>query len=262
MAYITTRKPYVPLKRLRRLAPRGLRVVERYRSLDPTLEVLAPDFVKAATEFEDAYDKPVLMTRAQKFQQSRDCLEALRGKTVRWLAVLSRDRPEHAAGLRTLPRTADEVISTAKRVVTTVRDLQDREVSPLPYADRLIESLSQAIDETQTQLDEARNAAADAQEHAQRIRDAATALQAELVSLRKVLRSLLGSRHVDYQTLRSERGAYHEDEEETEVSVQVHSGEATARAEASRPDGEDAPVADQARAEAEQVGPTRVGPRA
>ena len=113
--------------------------------------------------------------------------------------------------LRTLPRTADEVISMAKCVVTTVRDLQDREVSPLPDADRLIESLSQAIGEAQTQLDEARNAAADAQDHAQRIRDAATALQAELVSLRKVLRSLLGSRHVDYQTLRSERGAYHEE---------------------------------------------------
>ena len=132
MAYITTRKPYVPLKRLRRLAPRGVRVVERYRSLDPALEVLAPDFTRAATEFEDAYDKPVVTIRAQKLQQSRNCLEALRGKTVRWLAVLSRDRPGDVAGLRTLPRTADEVISAAKRVVRTVRDLH-REVSPLTY---------------------------------------------------------------------------------------------------------------------------------
>ena len=93
MVLITTSKPYVPLKRLRRLAIRGVRVVDKYRSLDPVLEVLAPDFVRAATAFKEAYDKPGVVTRAQRIQDSRDAIEVLRGKTARWMALLSRDWP-------------------------------------------------------------------------------------------------------------------------------------------------------------------------
>ena len=59
-------------------------------------------------------------------------------------------------------------------------------------------------------------------------------LQAELVSLRKILRSLLGSRHVEYQRLRAERGVHYEEEEEIEASVEEGSGEeATGESESS-----------------------------
>ena len=183
MALITTRKPYVPFKRLNRLATRGLRVVERYRSLDPTLDVLAPTFTKAATEFQDVYATCPEITRTQRLQESQACVADLRGKTQRWLALLSRDYPDRAAGLRALPHAVDDdALSKAKQVVKTVDDLRREGGVPLPYAERLIGSLSEAIEEAGRELDGARVAVSDAQEHGERVRRAATVLQAELVS--------------------------------------------------------------------------------
>ena len=154
MALITTRKPYVPFKRLNRLATRGLRVVDRYRSLDPTLDVLAPTFTKAATEFQDVYTTSPEITRAQRLQESQACVADLRGKTQRWLALLSRDCPGRAANLRALPHAVDDdALSKAKQVVKTVGDLWREGGLRLPYAERLIASLSEAIEEAGRELD-------------------------------------------------------------------------------------------------------------
>ena len=201
---ITTRAPYVSMRRLRRAATRALRLAKKHASRNRTLAAVAETLVPVAELFVDLYDHDPALIRGTKLEQGHAHVEILRQTARTWLALVERDLPIDPDKYPLGP-VPDDVFAAAKMLVETLQDAHAK--SPLAYADSAIDELKALLATADAAWTEARAVHGAIQERKQQLRQTAMALQAELVTFRRVLRVVLGSRHADYQAMRASRGS-------------------------------------------------------
>ena len=242
---ITKRAPYVSMRRLRRAATRALRLAKKHASTNPTLGAAAETLVPIAERFVELYDHDPAHVRGTKLEQGHAQVEILRELAGRWLAFVERDLsidPEKYP----LSSVPDDVFAAAKMLIKTLREAQAK--SPLAYADTAIQELEAQLATADAAWTEGQAVLGAIQERKQQLRQTAIALQAQLVTFRRLLRRAVGRRHVDYQRLRASRGSGPDGEQEQIVDDDEATDEADEEAaEADEADeADDEPQGDEA----------------
>jgi hypothetical protein len=193
---------------LRRLAPRAIRVLARNSDREPGLASFDTSLGVNAPAYIEAYDTVRRYTkrRMEERTEAGVALDELLYKVRIWAPQVARD-VEHvvASEFGENPDVPDDTISDAKVLIETVSKRADENKEPLPYTEELLEDLGNALVKAQAEWDEAEAAQADFRAMRIAVRETGVALEKDLVAFRRVLRTILGSEHPDYQKLRRER---------------------------------------------------------
>lgn len=214
---------YIPQWKLRRLAPRAVRVVARHKEKSAAIGLYESTLVPAANKFVELYDASrTAQVSATENNQGAQAVEALRQVVRGWLGALSRDIPGFDIASFTDRQTvADDVIGSGQRLLEVCRNFKDRSGQPLPYQEAVVQALTPAIEAADAEWAEAQDRRVQEQAMRDATRDAAVLLHKELVALRRTLRAVLGTSHLDYRRLRAQAsmGSGEEVEEEVEGAV-------------------------------------------
>jgi hypothetical protein len=114
---------------------------------------------------------------------------------------------------------SDDLIGGAERFLDVVRGFKDANGESPAYVADLLARVTPLLEAATQSWDAAQTHMAAERELLRQTREAAAAVQKELVALRRTLRATLGSTHRDYQMLRIARVAQDEDEIETSVDT-------------------------------------------
>jgi hypothetical protein len=197
-----------PLWKLRRLAPRAIRIQARRADESPAIRAYEATVRARAGEFIAAYDaarryEPVWK---KEMAEGRGAIAAL-VRTIRtWLPLVARDVTEvKTSGFTAAVEVADDVLGDAERLSNLVRDHLDAAGAPLPYRDQLLTALDAA--EAHREWSEAEAADSSYQQMLAGVRNSAAVFDAELQAFRRTLFAVCGSSDKDYQKLRVKRAA-------------------------------------------------------
>jgi hypothetical protein len=200
--------PSTSLWKLRRLAPRAIRIQARrapesaaIRAYEATLPPRAGDFITAfdaARGYEPSWKR--------EMGEGRGAIGALHAASRAWLPLMARD----IEGFRTSDYAADgqvpdDVLGDAERLSNLLNDYVTPAGEPLPYRDHALAALTA----TDAQREWAEAEAADSiyQQLLARVRTTADAFDADLQPFRRTLFAVFGSSDKDYQKLRAKRAA-------------------------------------------------------
>lgn len=132
-------------------------------------------------------------------------VDALVALTRSWLGPMSRDIPSlDATSFTERVNTPEDAVASARRLVALVKKVAS-EGKALPYQAELEKSMGDAIDAAVKESEQAQDALRGSQDLQAQTREAAAALQSELVAFRRALRGVTGTSHRDYLALRTER---------------------------------------------------------
>lgn len=211
-----TTKVYVPLWKLRRLAPRAVRVIARHKDKAPQLGRFEASLVAAANKFAELYDASRNgQVSAPERATGPSAVAALRSLMGSWFGALSRDIPGFESTTYTeRSNVADDVVAGGQRLLELCKSFRDAEGAPLPYQDAMVQALDAAIALATAEVTEASARRAAEQALRDETRAAAIAFQQELIPFRRTLRAVLGATHVDCQNLRAHHGPQGDEIEE------------------------------------------------
>jgi hypothetical protein len=193
----------VSQKRLRELGSRALRVIERHTS-HVAVKAAAGSLVPAEAAYAQVYDDAI------KYQASQSSeMELGRGSVVELdkvlkstLALVRLAIPTFETGAVTgTVETPDRLIVDARRIIEILGHAGDS----VHECKALIEALQAALDKAEQSWSKAQTARVALQQSQATVREQALAFNRELVALRRILRAVLGTAHLDYQTLRASR---------------------------------------------------------
>ena len=199
---IRNKKPTTtPIYALAILGPRAMKAIDRHKSIaaiavhEGTLGPKVARFAELNSELMEltvAHRKQVDLGKAE--------IDALQVTTRMWRANLQYDRPE--IGVEdiaiTETRSADAVLLNASNVVTMFR-----KVLELSYAAGVVAELESMCSSATEANDAAKAGRVAVQEKQAELQAAGADLHAQLVSLRRVFRAVLGSGHFDTLSLRT-----------------------------------------------------------
>ncbi|MBU1241423.1 hypothetical protein KKF84_03825 [Myxococcota bacterium] len=197
-----------PFWKLRRLAARCLRVLDRKKGTDPVFSAFEFGLRPVATNFISAFDEigKAKATLKQEKDEGRTAVERLFTVTRAWLPLLKRDIP----GFETMEFTSnkdvlDDILEDAVRLHGVVMDYAEGSSAPLPYAADCLSSLDTAINSAQKEITEAEQSDVTYQSLARSLREMATELEKQMVAFRRTLAVVSGRTDKDYQKLRLAR---------------------------------------------------------
>jgi hypothetical protein len=193
---------------LRRLAPRAIRVLARHSPREPGLAAFSTSLAANAPAFIKAYDTVRRWTkrRMEERAEAQGAVGELLYKLRIWAPQVARDIDHVVASeFGDNPAVADEVINDAKVLMEHVTERANEGKEPLPYAEALLEDLGAALARAQAECEQAEAAQADFRAMRIEARELGIALERDLVAFRRVLRTVIGTAHPDYQKLRRER---------------------------------------------------------
>jgi len=208
----------VTQNKLRVLCERALRIYERHEQSDLVISTFGSTLVPAAQAYIQAYDdsRMHIATRNADMEAGHRVIDMLHGRIRTWIPVLSRDISGLSLG-EMLARTdsPDHVIGDAQRLLSTV----EAKKGSLLYAEKFLSDIGEALSIAREDWSVARTAIVEQQGLYKQVRELGAKASSELVAFRRVLRSVIGSSHHDYQSLRRTRikQASDETEEVTEV---------------------------------------------
>jgi hypothetical protein len=205
MKTYTDKNPTIAMKRLRRLAPRALRVVERHQEEHSDIAHYQGTLVPAALDFIERYGTIVTNgSRApNRTSEAHTSVNHLMTRARAWFGPLQRDLP--GIELRPASTVPDDVLAAVEHVLDHIEPrIAD---GTLPYGEALMADLGGALEAARAEWKAAQAAMAQAQAERAELRIAANRFVDELIALRKTLRATLGSSHRDYQKLRTARAS-------------------------------------------------------
>lgn len=207
---------YVSQRKLRRLAPRAVEILARYKDKAAQLGPYESTLASAAGEFAKLYDASrTAPASASDDDQALAAIEALRLSMRGWLGAVSRDIPGFdSASFTDRPITPDDVIGSGQRLLEVCRNHQGVDGKPLAYQAQMEQALSAAVETAANAWAQDRANAASEQELRDQARAAAVQLHRELVAFRRALRTVVGTSHVDYRALRVSPSPQHDDNTE------------------------------------------------
>lgn len=206
--------------KLRRLAPRALRVFERHFQKTPALAAYQVSLVPSAQEFMSTYDRLRVLEAARKMELSegRRAVGLLHRGLRGWVAQLSMgnvipdfDRTDYGDN----PAVMDDVISDAEALI----DLVTTHAAHIPFADALLADLTALLETAKTEWTQAEALKQSYQDLIKENDTAAEALQQSLVAFRQTLAATIGRRDPDYHLLRASKIARDQLEPGEEVGL-------------------------------------------
>ncbi len=207
----------VPHWLLFRLAPRAIEAVQRHQDDSGVLGTYVHTLVPAAERFMQLYsgrqtqESSLRVTHSQR----RQALARLRVTLRSWVAFLSDSLPGlDPSVLGDSPTVAEDLIADAESLLELAARHETSGRPAVVGLDAMKLELTAAIDAARIEANDSTQAAAELSLARTELRDAASELQAQLVSFRQVLRYQLGSTHPDYVRLRvNRRGRLRDDDD-------------------------------------------------
>ncbi len=214
----------VPQWKLRRLAPRALRVTERRAVESVALQRCESTLVPVAKEFIASYDrvKGFNTKWRREMSEGHGAVRELILTIRRWLPRLAADVPHFERSTFADTAVPDDVMEDAERLKETVLDHQElaaiqEGVRVLPYASDLLAELDPAYDAANEEWSEAEHTDSEYQRALTNTRRLAGQLQHELVVFRQTLASVVGTSDLDYQKLRVVRASAPDPEDDAQA---------------------------------------------
>lgn len=197
-----------PQWKLRRLAPRTLRIIERRKGEQPILAAYEATLVPAARSLIETYDAAgrYQSTWRKEMNEGRGASQALLTAMRGWLPIVQRDVPGFdGASYGDKPQVPDDVIEDAGRLCDVVAEHEADGKTPLTYAKSLLAAMVPLLQAAQKEWHEAEAADKKYQSLLAQSRAAAEAFDAQLKPFRRSLVSIVGNSDADYQKLRATR---------------------------------------------------------
>ena len=208
--------PSTPLWKLRRLAPRALRVLARRKSEHAALAAFETRLVAAANNMQTAYDATAKYEPAwrKEMDEGRSAI----GRLVKVVRVWMPQTAKAVAGFDASsfmdnPTVGDDVLEDAGRFHDVVADYRDAAQQPLPFQADCLKELDASLQAAHKEWSEAEASDKAYQDVSGRMRVAAGEFDAELQAFRKTLAAVAGRSDRDFQKLRAEK-AHTPDEED------------------------------------------------
>ncbi len=210
-----------PMWKLRRLAPRALRVLERRKSEAPMLVAYEPKLVPAAERFMTALDLAAgfRSTWLREMAEGRGAMAALTTTVQGWLPLVVGDIANLNSSDFAASSVADDVITAAERLLELAGEHVDAQGSALPYRDALVTDLSAKIATGIKERTEAEAADSEYQQILAEARRADADFRALLRAFRKSLGAVLGRNDKDFQKLRVQRAAQRDEDDDPGAPV-------------------------------------------
>ena len=134
----------VPFWKLRRLAPRSVRVLGRRSGEFPAIAAYKPTLKPNAEEYIAKYDESRRYRADWKreMDEGRGAIADLVKGIRSWQPLVQRDVPGFdSSDFADKPDVPDDVIEDGGRIIDTVIDFQEKTGKPLTYAEDLIDNL-------------------------------------------------------------------------------------------------------------------------
>lgn len=216
-----------PNWKLRRLAARTLRVIERHKTAAPVVAAFEITLAPKATEFVETYDRLRLVENQRQVDvaEGHAAAKALAGKVRSWANQVSATKMIAMFDATTYgnrPGVPDDVITDANHLVESVKGkTSDGETAPAWVAP-LLADLEPAIALAQKEWAEAEALKSEYTSLINKIRTCGEDFSDLLIAFRRTLRSTIGSAHPDFQSLRVvriDRSAVDEEEGDDEAEA-------------------------------------------
>lgn len=206
-----------PQWKLRRLAPRALRIIKRRAGTSPALAAHLSTMGPQAEAYVAAYDRVVkyAMTRKKELEEGKTAIKALLKEIRGWVPLLLRDIPGFDPSVYgDRPEVPDDVLEDGERLLSVIDEARDGKGEPLSYRQQALETLGAAVKAALKEWGEAEAADKEYQNVNNEMHVQASNLQRDLVILRRTLLATVGSTDMDYQKLRVERAGEPDDEDD------------------------------------------------
>jgi hypothetical protein len=202
--------------KLRRLAPRAVRVLERRKSEAPVLAAYEPKLLPVAERFIAGYDRAAgyRSTWLRKMQEGREATAILATTVHSWLPLVADDISALNNSEFAPSPVADDVITSAQRLLDAASEYVDAQGNPLAYREALIADVSAKLETGVEKRAEAEAADRAYQQTMAEARRTAAAFDVALQAFRKSLSRLLGRNDKDFQKLRVQRAAQRDEEDD------------------------------------------------
>lgn len=206
-----------PQWKLRRLAPRALRVMKRRAASSPAVAAHMAQLGPQSEAYMAAYDRAVkyAMTMKKEMGEGRTAVAGLLKQMQAWVPLLLRDLPGFDGSIYgDKPAVPDDVLEDGERLLSVIDEARTARGEPLPYRQQAMDAIGAALTAAIKEWSEAEAADREYQKVYSDLRAQADGLQRDLVTLRRTLLAELGSKDKDYQKLRAERAGYPDDEDD------------------------------------------------
>jgi hypothetical protein len=213
--------PNHPMWKLRRLAPRAKRVLERRKNEAPVLAAYEPKLIPAADLFIAHYDLAAhyKSTWQREMQEGRNAIAVLDNSVRSWVPLVVGDVESlDTSDFATSP-VADDVILAAQRLLTRVEAHVDAAGTPLPYREPLAIDVRAKLEAGVKERSEAEAADQRFQQTLADARSSADAFEAVLQAFRKSLGLAVGRQDKDFQKLRIQRAAQRDEDDDPGAPV-------------------------------------------
>jgi hypothetical protein len=211
-----------PQWKLRRLAPRAVRIANRRAQQSPALAAFLATLAPKAEAYVAAYD------HAAKFQanwkkemaEGRSAVARLLKGIQSWAPLLKRDIPGFdGSTYGDNPEVPDDVIEDGERMMSVVEEFRDSLGAPLAYHKAALDSLGPLLQGAVKEWSEAEAADAEYQKDFAAVRAMADSLQRDLAAFRRTLMATVGRKDKDFQKLRVEHAGEPDEDDDPNVPV-------------------------------------------
>jgi hypothetical protein len=197
----------VPQWKLRRLASRAIRVLDRKINEDPVFKAYEYALRPVARDFIKCYDdiSKYSVTLTQEREQSKKAARKLFEVTRIWLPLLKRDVKNFNDQSYRNTTVTDDILEDGNRLFDFVTDYTDENGNQLPYSQDILEGLEPLLNSALKEITEAEQADSTYQLLSRATRENASKLQQELVAFRRTIAIFSGRNDKDYQKLRESK---------------------------------------------------------
>lgn len=244
--------PSISQEKLRRLAARSIRVLNRHKEAAPAVGAYVGSLDTSAQAFVAAFDQVHSSRPARGASRStgKEGTEHL-VKTLRmWIALVDKDVPSFDRSNYLLrPVVTDDVVADGEQLLAVVEDYASGQGQALPYADDLRAEVEAAIEAARADYVSHNVNRAEFSTQLADARAKAEAFYEELVAFRRTLRAFLGSTHPDFGLLRNKAvrpGTSETEDDEIGANDTVEDESATAVRLGAVPDGNETEVSAEA----------------
>lgn len=200
----------VPSWKLRRLASRSLRVLERRGQEASALKAFELSLKPKAEAFISAYDTgaKIVFSWRKEMDEGKNAAALLLQQIRTWNPVLQGVVPGFdPKGIGDSPDVPDDILADGETLLGVAMDHKDEQGNALPFLAEIQNSLGSALSAAEKEWSEAEAADKSYQEALALIRNTGDAFQAQLVLFRRVFAAVFGRSDKDYQKLRAERAS-------------------------------------------------------
>jgi len=206
-----------PHWKLRRLAPRAIRVVGRRAMESAVIASYTQTTIVKAKAYIAAYDLSVKfgINYKKEMEEGRSAIAVLLKLIQSWAPALKRDVPGFDGSVYgDQPQVPDDVIEDGERMVSVIDEYKDGQGNPLTYRQAALDAFGPVLQAAVKEWGEAEAADSEYQRLLASVRSLADDLQRDLVALRRSLLAVVGRADKDYQKLRAERAGVPDEEDD------------------------------------------------